>query len=177
MRFKTQIKLLAKARKIVNEHGIKPRSVSVKILLPLLENASLENDEDLLDLWANLLANAANPEKSDNVGLGYIEVLKLLSPKEAIVLEKLYDYLKKGYVLDPDIYSGKPVRFDQGVIYHLVKYEDDELPEEIEEKLSRIVSIKNVLINEADALIEKGYVIKDTYAKNVTLIKYEEEED
>jgi hypothetical protein len=36
----------------------------------------------------------------------------------------------------------------------------------------RIESIVNVKTSEADDLIKKGYVVKDSYASSVTLVKY-----
>jgi hypothetical protein len=41
----------------------------------------------------------------------------------------------------------------------------------------RIESIVNVKTAEADDLIKKGYVVKDTYASSVTLVKYAAEPD
>jgi hypothetical protein len=57
-RFKRSVRLLEKVKRVCDENGFEPKAVPLKTLLPILENASLEDDEDLHDRWANLLANA-----------------------------------------------------------------------------------------------------------------------
>jgi hypothetical protein len=64
----------------------------MKILVPLLENGSLEEDEDMIERWATLLANAINPNHTGGVNIGYLDVLRQLSPKDALVLDKLFEY-------------------------------------------------------------------------------------
>ena len=86
------VKLLNKVKRLAEEAGFEPRAVPVRLLLPILEVASLEQDEDLHTMWANLLANAANPSTDpDLTGWpAFLEVLKQLSPYEARFLERLY---------------------------------------------------------------------------------------
>jgi len=91
-RFSNQIRILNKARDKLSKSGISPHKVPLRILLPLLDNGSWEEEEDMIDRWANLLANAANPNYSSNVEIGYIETLKQLSPKEALIMDRLYAY-------------------------------------------------------------------------------------
>jgi len=87
------------------------------------------------------------------------------------------DLFQEGWVLDPDIYDGRPLRLENGVVYHLVRYESGEEPTEEAAVEPKILSIKSVPINEADDLLQQGYVLKDTFAKTVTLIRYEQPED
>ncbi len=47
--------------------GFVPAAVPLKILQPALEAASLEEDESMQDIWANLLANAADPREENRV--------------------------------------------------------------------------------------------------------------
>jgi hypothetical protein len=58
-RFKRSVRLLEKTKHICDETGYEPKAVPLKMLLPILESASLEDDEYLHDQRANLLANAA----------------------------------------------------------------------------------------------------------------------
>ena len=55
---------------IVKHAGFTPKAVPVKILFPLPDGASLEEDENLHDMWAALSANAASPENADSVRQG-----------------------------------------------------------------------------------------------------------
>ena len=63
-RFSNQIKILIKARKKCQDNGINPNSIPFKLLCPLLENASLEDDDKLQDTWATLISNLADPAQS-----------------------------------------------------------------------------------------------------------------
>ncbi len=45
----------------LSEADVSPTSVPLRTLLPLLEGAALEEDDDLSTKWAALLANAATP--------------------------------------------------------------------------------------------------------------------
>src|SRR6266478_6312148 len=75
-RYGRSLEMLKKAEKMAKEAGFTPKSVPIKLLFPLLEGASLEEDEDLHTMWAALLANAAMPENARNVRPAFISVLK-----------------------------------------------------------------------------------------------------
>ncbi len=53
------------------------------------EAASLETDETLQDMWAELLANAMDPNKDTSLQRVFIETLKQFEPIEARVLQKI----------------------------------------------------------------------------------------
>src|ERR1700733_11994052 len=59
-RYSRQIKCVEKAEKMAEEAGFTPSAVPPKILFPLLEGASLEDNEDMHTMWAALLANASS---------------------------------------------------------------------------------------------------------------------
>ncbi|OCX51070.1 hypothetical protein BEL04_20350 [Mucilaginibacter sp. PPCGB 2223] len=63
-RYKNQIKILLKAEKYVADNNIKIKEIPTKILVPLLENASLEDNEDLQDKWAKMIANMADSDSN-----------------------------------------------------------------------------------------------------------------
>lgn len=62
-RFKTELKILTKAKAELEKAGIESRQVDLKVLAPLIEYSSLESEESLADKWAALLANAATAEE------------------------------------------------------------------------------------------------------------------
>jgi len=79
-----------------------------------------------------------------------------------------------GWILDPAIYDGRPLRLDNAVVYHLVKYTEEEREQLEQQPIEyKVISIRNVPTNDADELIQQGYEIADRYAKTVTLIKTE----
>lgn len=89
-RFGRQLELLKKAEKMVQEAGFTPNAVPIKLLFPLLEGASLEEDESLHDMFAALLANEASPENDWRVRPGFIATLKQMAPDEAKFLTWFY---------------------------------------------------------------------------------------
>lgn len=70
--------------------GREAQPVEEKILYPLLQAASLESDSTLAEQWAALLANAADPTQNIQVLPGFAEVLRQLTPTDAIILAHIY---------------------------------------------------------------------------------------
>lgn len=62
VRFERQIRLSERVRHFLAERGLDAptRRIAPNIVLPLLENASLEEDDDLQDVWARLLVNGGD---------------------------------------------------------------------------------------------------------------------
>src|SRR6266403_143242 len=85
-RYERQLKCVEKAERMAQEAGFTPQAVPPKILFPLLEGASFEENEDLHTMWSALLANAASPDNSENVRPGFIAVLRQMARDEAGLL-------------------------------------------------------------------------------------------
>jgi Abortive infection alpha len=81
-RLKNQIKILEKAQKIVKDANIDVKQINLKILVPLLENCSLEEEESLQELWANLIVNFSNSNKVYRSSV-YPFILSQLTSQEA----------------------------------------------------------------------------------------------
>lgn len=64
IRFRNQIKLLNKTKAFCEKNNINPKAIPLKLLYPLLENASLEEDEVLQEKWAILLSNLVDSEQN-----------------------------------------------------------------------------------------------------------------
>lgn len=63
-RFNNQVKMLNKAQAICQKLNIKPKTISLKLLCPLLDFTGLEENEILQDKWANLLTNMIDSEQN-----------------------------------------------------------------------------------------------------------------
>jgi len=87
-RLKNQIRILTKAQEMLSSAGIKPKTVPLRTLLPLLEGASLEDDVDLSLKWAGLLASTASGEGKDNHP-AYPHILVQLAPVDARIIDRL----------------------------------------------------------------------------------------
>jgi hypothetical protein len=62
------------------------------IALPLIEAATLVDDEGLQEKWAALLANAAHPQFSPSMSPQFPKILANLLPREAKYLDLYFDY-------------------------------------------------------------------------------------
>lgn len=83
---------MQRAEELLREAGLsKPtRAIPLKLAIPLLEAAALEDDDYLQDLWARLLVNAANGRSHVNLQRAYIAILEQLTPSEAAILQMIY---------------------------------------------------------------------------------------
>jgi hypothetical protein len=82
------VKMFQKTQRMLKEAGLPAQSVPPRLFLPMVEAASIEDDEDLHTKWSALLANAAS--SPGKVHPSYIEILKQLTPDDARFLDKLY---------------------------------------------------------------------------------------
>ena len=69
---------MLEAGKIISAARIEPRPVPVGVLIPLLEKASLEEDDFLRTRWAALLATSAT--RADGILPSFVSILGELSP-------------------------------------------------------------------------------------------------
>ncbi|MBD8878589.1 Abi-alpha family protein [Roseibium polysiphoniae] len=83
------IRLSEKVQRKMNDAGVVDiRAVSPKIGLPILQNAAMEEDEKLHDLWSNLLAAALNP-KGAKVERSFVSILKDFSSEDAATFHRI----------------------------------------------------------------------------------------
>jgi len=87
-------RLLEKMDQMIREAGFEPRPIALKLLLPALEFASMEEDEDLHTIWAAMLANAADPTCGE-VHPCFWDILRELNRKDIKFLENLYDHMRR----------------------------------------------------------------------------------
>jgi hypothetical protein len=92
-RWKRSLKLLEDVKREAEARRIEPRRVPLKTLLPILEGASLEEDESMHRRWKWLLLNASKPSVANEVPPALPEILRQLSPAEAGILDQMFDAL------------------------------------------------------------------------------------
>ena len=96
-RWERQIRLIEKTEEIIKSKNLSDRlrPISPKLALPIFHNASLETEESLHDIWANLLVTALDPE-CQTPRNAYVDIIRQLEPIDVKVLNELYDnYLGK----------------------------------------------------------------------------------
>lgn len=82
-------RIVENAAQALKSIDVEPERVPIKVLVPILEKAGLEEDEDLATRWSALLANAANPGSESPVLPVFAHILSLLTPKDAAVLDAI----------------------------------------------------------------------------------------
>lgn len=85
-RYRNLIRIEEKVKKIHDSKGIKPREIPLKTFASLINHASFEEQEQLVDMWAALLANATNPNNDINFHNVFVKILSELSAPEAKLL-------------------------------------------------------------------------------------------
>ena len=104
---KRKLRLFQKTQEALAEAGIEPTRVPLKILKPILENGSIEEDDGLQDKWARLLANAADPKRRNGIPPAFPEILRQLSALDAMFLEELYANVLDHAEKNPDDFRGR----------------------------------------------------------------------
>jgi hypothetical protein len=58
-RFRSQVRMVEKAQEMFQKRGLDPATVPTKVIAPLLDGVSLEDEESMIDRWAALLAKCS----------------------------------------------------------------------------------------------------------------------
>ncbi len=96
-RWERQTRLIDKAEKIIKDKKLsdKIRPITPKLALPIFEYASLEENESLHDVWANLLVTALNPS-CQIPRSSFIDIIRQLEPVDVKILNLIYkNHLEK----------------------------------------------------------------------------------
>lgn len=91
-RIKFAVGFLEKVGQVATKAGLKLKPVAPRLLFPILDAATLNDEEDLQQRWVALLINAAKGDDSDiDVLPAFPDILKQLTSTEAQFLDKAYD--------------------------------------------------------------------------------------
>jgi len=119
-RWKNQINIIKKAKSIVENSKLDKKQVPLKILLPIMENSSLEEEELIQNKWANILANAITASR--DITPNYAEILKELSVLEVVILDQLFDESNK----ESDYEKRKQLQFSKQKISEIFKLSSEQ---------------------------------------------------
>ncbi len=92
-RWKNQVNIIKKAQEKIKSSGLNKQQIPLKVLVPIIQNSSLEEDSNMQDKWANMLANAATGNQQ--VSPNYAAILNELSPLEVGILDRIYQEVNK----------------------------------------------------------------------------------
>ncbi|MDP1536956.1 MAG: Abi-alpha family protein [Burkholderiales bacterium] len=92
MRWERQVRLMHRAEELLKLSGLKApnRPVPIKIAIPIMQGATLEEDDLLQDRWAALLVNAGNASFLGEIRRSYASILEQLTSLDARILDVLY---------------------------------------------------------------------------------------
>ena len=92
VRFERQIRLAKRYSEVMARRELRSdeQPVPPKIALPAIENASLEEDDELQDLWANLLASSHDRTLNGVVRSGFVDIIKQLEVVDVHILNYVY---------------------------------------------------------------------------------------
>jgi hypothetical protein len=117
-RYKNLLAIADKVEAIHARRKLRGKTIPIpaRVAIPMLESASLENDEVLQEIWAQLIANSTDPNFKEALHPGYAEIIKQMSPDEAIILisflkMKAYpilflNHVSKKYEDTTDVFGG-----------------------------------------------------------------------
>jgi hypothetical protein len=74
-------------KELNDQRGVEPDPISISLALPLLVAAADESRDELVDLWARLLAAEADPTRTKKFRQLFIETANRMDPIDAAVLQ------------------------------------------------------------------------------------------
>jgi len=110
-RFNNQLRMLNKAEERIKKQGISLKKISIKNLVPLLEYSSLEEDDNLQDMWINLFVNYVDAGKNYTSSV-FPYILSQLSSREA---EQLTEFSEANHI------SFKGLLVSETELYNLIR--------------------------------------------------------
>lgn len=92
IRWQRQNRMVDGVNKILKERGLsKTKAIPPKFAIPMLEQASLEEDDDLQDIWCRLITNSLDPNFKSEIRYAFIDIIKNLTSLDAKILKYVYD--------------------------------------------------------------------------------------
>lgn len=90
-RKKNLSKMTSRALAIIANSDIEPREIPLRTLIPILERASVEDDEYLSEKWSRLFASASASQFVTDSHPCFPQILSELSPLDVLLLDKLWE--------------------------------------------------------------------------------------
>ena len=106
------IKIAIRAKERLDAAGISPKAVPLSIIHPALEAASLEEDPDLQDTWANLLANSADPRMHNAIPPSFPAILRELTARDVKFLDAFFTEVCNKRYRPPGIDELEDIKLD-----------------------------------------------------------------
>jgi hypothetical protein len=92
LRWERQHRLMLRADEFLKRLDLQEpsRAIPLKLALPILQGATLEDDDDLQDRWAALLVNVANASFVGEIRRAHVSMLEQLTSLDVRILDVIY---------------------------------------------------------------------------------------
>ncbi|MFM5679514.1 Abi-alpha family protein [Aeromonas veronii] len=90
-RQKNLSKILPHGLELVKASKLEPQEIPMRTLIPIIECASIEDNEFLAGKWAGLIASAATAQDTTANHPCFPQILSELSPLDAMILDHLWE--------------------------------------------------------------------------------------
>lgn len=91
IRWERQMRFMSRSKEKLKEFGVTEieNPIPLKFAVPLLQGATLEESDDIQDLWINLLINSVSNKKIELKRV-YMDILERISPSDAKIIDAIY---------------------------------------------------------------------------------------
>ncbi len=98
-RWLKRVDYVDRVNKVIQERGLgQPKVVAPKFVLPMIERASLEDDEDLQKRWVDMLANAMDPQSNISLQTSFVEILNGLTSLDVRFLDLAFQAIEQQHI-------------------------------------------------------------------------------
>ena len=164
-RWKNQVSIIKNAQAKIESSGLTKKQIPLKVLVPIIQNSSLEEEDSMQEKWANMLANAVTGRT--DISPNYAGILNELSTVEVKLLEQIY----KESIKEADYHKRKNIQFDTSKVMKFLSVDDQKM-DLIIENLYRL----NLLQPPAGGGIKVGeykFALRTTKIFEFTTLGYE----
>jgi Abortive infection alpha len=98
VRARIQVRFFEQLKHKCDNAHINIKHVKLPLLFDILQRGTIEEDEDLQDLWVNLLANAADSRNQVLIRTTFPDILRQISKEEAAYLNEMFEIMEKAEV-------------------------------------------------------------------------------
>ena len=166
MRWERQVRLVDRVQQINHDRGIEGKEIPVlpKLAIPLIENASLEENDLLQDLWAKLMSSAQGKDSQNVVRAAFIDIIKQLEIIDVLILSAMFESYVQA-VGEENIHKETPrkISFSKTNIISALKIPDHRYEDSIDNLMrvrcicSELKVIGGINMGGESATIDKGY--------------------
>lgn len=89
-RQKNLSKMVSRGLEMIANSGVEPHEIPLRTLIPIIERASVEDDEYLSEKWSRLFASASASQFKTDSHPCFPQILSELSPLDVLLLDKLW---------------------------------------------------------------------------------------